>query len=347
MMKISAIICELNPFHSGHAYIFSEAEKESDVLIAVMSGNFVQRGECAVYHKYRRAEKAVLGGANLCVELPFPFSSSSAEFFARAGVRIAEALLCTDIWFGSECADLQALKKAGAALDNNCAPKRGRAAQNRAELIRGAFPDAPESIISSPNDILAAEYCRYSSVTLHPVKRISAESAASLRPKLYVTDKDAVSPEKLTEAEYLHFRSAYTVPSSAECAGGVGGRLVNAAAGTNDYKEWLSLAATKQYTNSRLRRAALFSLCSVSSEDIRQDVGFTRVLAADEKGRRYLSSIRKSCEIPVITNASDRFSLNGTALKQYLLSERADKLYTLVAGMDDPAFFSKIHPLMM
>lgn len=346
MMRISAIICELNPFHKGHAHIFARAKKESDVLIAIMSGNFVQRGECAVYHKYRRAQDAVSGGADLCVELPFPFSSSSAEFFAKAGTRLAEALFATDLWFGSECADLSALQKAAAALDGYGRMGKGRAAENRAEIIQSAFPEAPDSILSSPNDILAAEYCRYSSLILHPVKRITADSAASLRPKLCLTDKDAVSPDQLTQLEFLHFRTAGDVPKTAECTGGVGGRLANAALKTNDFTKWLSLAATKQYTNSRLKRAALFSVCGVTPEEIRQDVCFTRVLAANEKGRRYLASIRKNCELAVITNSSERFSLKGGALSQYSLSERADKLYTLIAGIDDPCAFSKIHPAM-
>ena len=84
MKRISAIICELNPLHEGHKHIFSAAKEKSDVLIAVMSGNFVQRGETAVYDKYKRARSVLSAGADLVLELPFPYSASSAEFFARA-----------------------------------------------------------------------------------------------------------------------------------------------------------------------------------------------------------------------------------------------------------------------
>lgn len=347
MIKISAVICELNPFHKGHAHVLSAAKENSDTVIAVMSGNFVQRGECAVYDKYKRARAAIEGGADLCVELPFPFSSSSAEYFSEAGVRIAESLFATDLWFGSECADLNALLRAAEILNGAESKKTGRAAENRAETIKSGFSSVPESILSSPNDILAVEYCRRATVSLHPVKRIPGESAGAIREKLYLSDSRAVKPERLTELEFHHFRTLKAPPQTAECTGGVGGRLCNASVITNDFRKWLELAATKRYTNSRLKRAALFALCSVLTEDIKEGVRFTRVLSANEKGRRYLSSIRKCCDFPVVTNPSDRFSLSGTALSQYNAADFADKLYTLCAGMDDPAAFSKIHPQML
>ncbi len=347
MMKISAVICELNPFHAGHRFIFEKAATDSDIVIAVMSGNFVQRGECAVYDKYRRAVSAVSGGANVCVEIPFPFSSSSAEYFAKAGVRIAENLYATDLWFGSECGDADALKIAAAVLDSQPFTKNSRAADARAEIIKKAYPDVPESILSSPNDILAVEYCRRASVNLHAVKRIDTESASEIRSRLYENDENAVSPDELTRLEFLKLRSDNRSPETAESAGGVGGRLYNSAQKTNDPEKLYELAATKRYTNSRLRRAALYYLCNTDLKDIRADAAFTRLLAADEKGRQYLSLIRNKCELPVITNASDRYSLSGAALTQYNLSEFSDRIYTLAAGIDDPAYFSKIHPQMI
>ena len=75
-MKTAAIICEFNPLHHGHAHILGEIRKRADCVIAVMSGNFVQRAEPALIDKYTRAELAVRGGADLVVELPPPFSSA-------------------------------------------------------------------------------------------------------------------------------------------------------------------------------------------------------------------------------------------------------------------------------
>ena len=108
-MKICAVICEYNPFHFGHAYQLSELKRQGAV-IAVMSGSFTQRGDAVVLSKYARAEIAVRSGADLVLELPFPYSSASAEIFGRAGVRIADALGCVDmLCFGSEAGDTDAL----------------------------------------------------------------------------------------------------------------------------------------------------------------------------------------------------------------------------------------------
>ncbi len=108
-MKVCAVICEYNPFHLGHAHQLSEM-KQKGAVVAVMSGSFTQRGDAAVLSKYDRAEIAVRSGADLVLELPFPYSSASAEIFGRAGVRIADALGCVDmLCFGSESGDTEEL----------------------------------------------------------------------------------------------------------------------------------------------------------------------------------------------------------------------------------------------
>lgn len=121
MMKITAIICEYNPFHLGHAYQLQKAAapdgEKTNAVIAVMSGNFTQRADAAVLSKYQRAEIAVRNGADLVLELPFPYSSASAEIFGGAGVRIADALGCVDtLCFGSETGNIEILKTLSARL---------------------------------------------------------------------------------------------------------------------------------------------------------------------------------------------------------------------------------------
>ena len=90
-MKTAAIICEYNPFHSGHEYHIRKIREElgeDTAIVTIMSGNYTQRGEVAIVNKHVRAKCAVLGGADLVIELPFPFSSSSAEFFAHGAISI-------------------------------------------------------------------------------------------------------------------------------------------------------------------------------------------------------------------------------------------------------------------
>ncbi len=118
--KTVGIICEYNPFHSGHRYQIEEMRALGfDRVVCVMSGNTVQRGEFAITDKYTRAEMAVRGGADLVLELPCPYSASSAEFFALAGVRILESAGVDAICFGSECGDMDKLKKAAEICESD------------------------------------------------------------------------------------------------------------------------------------------------------------------------------------------------------------------------------------
>ena len=118
-MKATGIICEYNPIHSGHIRQIEYAKSQgADVIVCVMSGNFTQRGEFAIADKYTRAKAAIKAGADVVFELPFPFSSMSAEFFARAGVYILSKLGVDTICFGHECDSIETLKKTADILAN-------------------------------------------------------------------------------------------------------------------------------------------------------------------------------------------------------------------------------------
>ena len=118
-MTTVGIICECNPMHGGHEYLIRRAKKERDVrVLCVMSGCFVQRGEAAIAEPYLRAEALVRAGADAVVELPFPSAASGAEFFARAGVEILSRLGADEIWFGSECGDIDLLRRAAEVCES-------------------------------------------------------------------------------------------------------------------------------------------------------------------------------------------------------------------------------------
>ncbi|MEK4199484.1 nucleotidyltransferase [Cytobacillus sp. FSL K6-0265] len=108
-MKAVGIVVEYNPFHNGHAYQVEQAKKETgaDVVICVMSGNFLQRGEPAIVSKWTRAEMALAGGCDLVFELPFSFATSQADIFAKGAISILEATLCQYLSFGSEQGNIQ------------------------------------------------------------------------------------------------------------------------------------------------------------------------------------------------------------------------------------------------
>ena len=171
-MGIIGIVSEYNPFHRGHEYHINESKKqlgEDSTVICVMSGDFVQRGECAMYSKFARAEAAVKCGADLVVELPLPWAISSAEAFARGAVVLLSALGATHISFGSENGNTDALDTIARALvDEAITDEIKLLLNNEANM---SYPAARQKVLErylgdlakeleQPNNILAVEYLK-------------------------------------------------------------------------------------------------------------------------------------------------------------------------------------------
>ena len=165
-MKLTSVICEYNPFHMGHAYQLSEMKKHGAV-VAIMSGSFTQRGTPAILSKYERAKTAVLCGADLVLELPFPFSSARADLFGAAGVKILSSLGCVDeICFGSETGTIEPLIEAEARLSSSAFQNalEKTLSENRNISHRAAMTAAYRSLygvdsaLTGSNDILALSY---------------------------------------------------------------------------------------------------------------------------------------------------------------------------------------------
>ena len=119
-MEIVGIVAEYNPFHNGHRHQIAQARAlaGAGAVVCAMSGNFVQRGDCAVTDKWTRARMALEGGADLILELPTVWASSSAETFARGSVEILHAAGATALSFGSETGDGAALAQVAQVLDD-------------------------------------------------------------------------------------------------------------------------------------------------------------------------------------------------------------------------------------
>ena len=178
-MNITGIIAEYNPFHGGHYFHIEEAKKrtDADYCIAVMSGDFVQRGEPAVFDKYLRTKMALTGGADLVIELPSVFAVSSAEDFAACGVRLLSRLgAVTHLCFGSENGDLDGILAAAKILADESPDFSARLreglklglswpqARNRAllstDVLSGLKEETFNRLLKSPNNLLGIEYCK-------------------------------------------------------------------------------------------------------------------------------------------------------------------------------------------
>lgn len=370
------IICEYNPMHRGHEYMIEELHRAGvGTVVCLMSGSFVQRGDTAVTDKYDRAAAAVRSGADLVLELPFPWSCASAAYFAAAGVHILSSLGIGNIAFGSESAELSRLRAAADAADadEGYAPdaSQGSAAAYFAR-IEGALGDGERL---PPNDILGVEYIRAArrlgiATEFIVIKRAGAgfhdtdasaalPSATAMRAAILRGEL----PEGLTEASAESLRAAIAAgraPATlgalgtaalwrfrsggaelgryAECGGGVSGRLVRAAAESGNLADMLTAAATKKYTSARLRRAVIFALAGVMKADLDALPSYTTVLASNARGRSFLAAARKKAGITVLTRPSAALQVEGDAARrQTELFLASEGLYSLALPVPCPA----------
>ncbi|MBQ9662468.1 MAG: nucleotidyltransferase family protein [Oscillospiraceae bacterium] len=171
-MKTIGIVAEYNPFHLGHEYHIRESRRlagEESAVVAVMSGDFVQRGEAAAFSKHARAEAACRCGADLVIELPLPWSIASAEGFADGAVQLLAALGADTLSFGCETTDLGELEDIASLLTEptfleetkellKAAPARSYASARQEATERRL--GRPLAVLQQPNSILALEYLK-------------------------------------------------------------------------------------------------------------------------------------------------------------------------------------------
>ncbi len=373
-MKTTGIICEYNPFHTGHAHQISEIKKNGGAVVCLMSGHITERGEFAIADKYVRAACAIRGGADLVLELPFPHCASSAEFFADAGVGALLSLGVDEINFGSESADRESLLRAARLTSSKEFDENYRQRLAKDPTLGAAqayFLTCREMGLANellPNDILGVSYFKAAlrrgqeeklTVQKREGSAYSAKgresgkhpSATALRAELQAGELSALDAmpkgseevlskainegaapadsKKLTSAYLSFFRLSdpRTLSGFAEASGGLSDRLCAAAQESTTLDGFFDRAAAKRYTDSRVRRAAINCMLGVKPEDLRAAPAYLLLLAANEKGRKLLASMRKDAELPIVTKPADAEALGSAAARQSELSRRVDALF--------------------
>ncbi|MDF7627396.1 nucleotidyltransferase [Lactobacillaceae bacterium L1_55_11] len=213
-MRAVGVVAEYNPLHNGHRYHLEQAREltGADVVVVVMSGNFVQRGEPALLDKWQRAELALAAGADLVIELPVFYAVQPSHIFAQGALRLLNALGVTDLVFGSEHPEVDFLDLAKQAPSVTS----GNSFSDRRQTFASAYAQSLEAAtgfeLTDPNDILAFGYAMAVHqldlpITLRPIARktaayhdqvIPAEgaiaSASSIRLALHKGKFDKVAP---------------------------------------------------------------------------------------------------------------------------------------------------------
>ena len=351
-MNIAGIVCEYNPFHSGHLHQLAETRRAlgADTLtVCVMSGDFVQRGEAAVFSKFARAEAACRAGADLVLELPLPWCLSSAEGFAMGAVSLLAAVGCTQLSFGSESGDVETLQTLAREI---LAPDTQR--------------EIAALLLSQPNNILAVEYLKAIYKKTYPitpvtVKRIGSghdkageqgpKSASELRglmetgadiseyiPEAALSvyrreraagrgrDKAVLETALLSRLRMLDRNVYESLPDGGD---GAGTRLWKAVREESTLEDIAQAARTKRYPLARMRRMLLCAALGVSAEYTKTLPPYARVLAADSAGCAYLREIDGKSAVPVLTKPAAVRRLDGGAAKVFALGASAHDVYTL------------------
>ena len=222
-MKTIGIICEYNPFHNGHAYqLHTLAQQYPDTLrICIMSGSFVQRGEPAIFSKFDRARWAVLGGADIVIELPTIYSTGSAQLFGTGAVHMVKGLAIDALSFGSETADLDALTDIAKRMDCESTQEQLRTYINEGMSYGTAFRKALHTeILNTPNTLLGLEYIRAGLAynpklqSNHHEETITDKLPSGTALRQLITSAGNLTSQRITSTGDLSSQLQSTVPPS-------------------------------------------------------------------------------------------------------------------------------------
>ena len=398
-MKAVGLVTEYNPFHNGHLYHLNKAMEltGADISVAVMSGDFVQRGELAVLDKYTRASMALNSGVNLVVELPVNYAVSSAESFAAGALKVLDYVKADSIAFGSESGDIERLSKLAHILCDNedtlykeiskYTANGISYAAARQKVVEKLTDKDTAAMLTSSNNILAVEYLKAIIKNNYAIKpytikrqgdsyndtdiRSDYASATALRGNLkadnifkYIPVKaglilssntNYIYPDDITEALFTRlldilFASSYdknvfieNVMQYPDVSKEIAGRLYKSAmdmitrtvphgaeSKDNEAFSFGSLCEhikTKEVPLSRIKRALVRITLGLDKKHMEKYANepYIRVLGFDKKGQEYLSYIRKTVEVPLITKTAD--------YKEMLLDDiHAANIYNMIAA---------------
>ncbi len=367
-MKILGIAAEYNPFHEGHRYHLERSMEitGTDVSAAVMSGNFTQRGEPAVFDKWSRAETAVRNGVDLVLELPFIYACNSAEFFAEGAVRILDGIGASFMSFGSESGDIEKLTAVAGFFAEETDEYRqqlkkglqdglsfAKARSTAAESIMG---EGASDVFTGSNNILAVEYLkqiklRESGITPVTVRREGAghtdtledtpmPSALAIREEMERKgEKGAVFPKDIYPMimQALMTGTAEELGEILAVSEGLENKMKSRFRYARDFKSLVGELASKRYAYSRIRRMLIHTLMGLTKEKFSRarNHPYARVLAFSGRGAEALRQIKdREPDVPVITNINKEVTPEDDIWETLSFDVLASDIYNLAAGRD-------------
>ena len=336
-MASVGIICEYNPFHNGHIYHINKIKEmfPDSTIIAVMSGNFTQRGIPSLLSKDEKTNICLNHDIDLVIELPFTFASQSADIFASGAIKILKALKVEYLVFGSESNDIEALTKIANIQIND---KKYDENVKKHLALGYNYPTAMNKALNlstsivSPNDLLALSYIKSIKIEKAGIKPISIKrtnnfhskdlntpivSATAIREAIqqnqeistfvpndvYNCLKNKNPKDYFRYLKYKIISEGIEINTYQTVDEGIENRILKVISGCNTTEDLIQNIKTKRYTYNKISRMLVHILCSFTKEEAKdnKDIKYIRVLGFNDKGQAYLSKIKKELEIPLIT----------------------------------------------
>ena len=338
-MSSVGIIAEYNPFHNGHLYHLNKIKElyPDDTIVLVINGNFTERGTVSIIDKWKKTEIAKKAGIDLIIELPYPFATQSADYFSYGAITILEKLKVEKVVFGSESNNLNDLETiVDAQLNNEDFDKLvkiySKFGENYPTALSLALKDLTGKTINTPNDLLGISYIKAIKQNNYKIKPITIKrtndyhnqelneeivSATAIRKALkenkdisnQIPDFTIPYLKDLHDIDDYFYLLKYKIITEKDLSiyntvnDGFDKLLKKEIINATSYDQLIKKVKSKRYTYNKISRMLLHILCNFTKEkaNLFKEISYIRILGFSDKGRQYLSQIKKEVDVPIIS----------------------------------------------
>lgn len=334
-MKSVGIICEFNPLHNGHIYFIKEVKKKfpNHVIILVLNGYFLQRGECSVLTKEDKTKLSLKYGVDIVTELPVVFGTQSADTFAKKSIEILNNFKIDKLVFGSECNDVTMLTMLAKKQINNSQYDE----LVKTNMKKGLnYPTSlakslnKEGFVFNPNDILGICYIKAIlennfNISVSTIKRTNdfhdnklsnkIVSASNIRSRfLNKEDISIYLPENYTneivsldKTNFFNILKVKILTTDSlnmilDVDEGIENKLKKEVIRADNIDEFIKMVKNKRFTYNKINRMFIHILLGIKKDISNIDLEYTKVLGVNKIGRKYLSYIKREVNIPLSVN---------------------------------------------
>ncbi|MBE6161538.1 MAG: nucleotidyltransferase [Firmicutes bacterium] len=370
-MEVIGIICEYNPFHNGHLYHINKIKEmyENSLIVLIISGYFTQRGNISILSKEDKTKISLLNNVDIVLELPFIYSTQSADVFAESSIKILNELKITKLVFGSECDNINTLKNiVNIQLNNDTYDNKVKEYLDKGENYPTAMAKALNinKDIFFPNNLLGISYIKAiikNNYNIEPIviKRtndfhdLSSNdniiSASNIRNKInngipienYVPNNVTkfiknVNYDKLFELLKSKIITEDNLSKFLTVDEGIDNKLKKVINNCNSVEELIQEIKTKRYTYNKLNRMFIHILIGVLKEDNKIPIDYIKVLGFNSTGKKYLNKIKKEMNISLLLNHKS---------KLYNYELRASLIYDMLTNSNSYKFELENKPIII